>query len=261
MIFRKKGMPEEGELVLCTVTKIMYHAVFTNLDEYDKSGMINISEISPGRIRNLRDFVVEGKKVVCVVLNVDHEKGHIDLSLRRVNDNQKRKKLEEIKQEQKAEKIVEFLANKEGLKFEDMYNKVKDAIFKKYTNFSTCFNDVVANGFSLESLDIEKKTAAALEEVIKQRIKPPEVELKGNLILQTYDPNGVDIIREAISKAIEKNSSNIEIRYLGAGRYAVSVKASDYKGAEKILKSSVDAAIKHMEKSKGSASFERHEKK
>jgi translation initiation factor 2 subunit 1 len=259
MIFRKKGMPEEGELVLCTVTKIMYHAVFVNLDEYDKSGMINISEISPGRIRNIRDFVMEGKKVVCMILNIDKEKGHIDLSLRRVNENQKRRKLEEIKQEQKAEKIVEFVAQKEGLKFEDVYAKIKDPIFKKYSNLSTCFSDVVVNKVTLEGLGIEKNISTVLEEIIRQRIKPPEVELKGDLILQTYDPDGVDIIKEAISKAEEK--SNAEIRYLGAGKYSVLIKAADYKEAEKSLKASVDAAVKHMEKSKGAASFERHEKK
>lgn len=260
MIFRKKGMPEEGELVLCTVTKIMYHAVFVNLDEYDKSGMINISEISPGRIRNLRDFVVEGKKIVCMVLKIDKEKGHIDLSLRRVNENQKRRKLEDIKQEQKAEKIVEFLAQKEGLKFEDVYGSIKEQIFKKYANLSSCFSDVVVNNASLESLGIDKKISVVLEEIIRQRIKPPEVELKGDLLLQTYDPDGVDIIKEAISKAKDKSSS-IDIKYLGAGKYSVSIKASDYKGAEKSLKSSVDAAIKHMEKSKAIASFARHEKK
>jgi translation initiation factor 2 subunit 1 len=260
MIFRKKGIPEEGELVLCTITKIMYHGVFANLDEYDKSGMINISEVSPGRIRNLRDFVEEGKKIVCVVLKIDREKGHIDLSLRRVNENQKRKKLEEIKQEQKAEKILEFLAQKEGLKFEELYNNIKEPIFKKYLNFSSCFADVVTSDLKLESLGIDKKIAAPLEELIRQRIKPPEVELKGELYIQTYDPDGVDIIKEAISRAKEKNDK-VDIRYLGAGKYSMSIKATDYKEAEKIMKSSVDAAVKHVEKNKGTASFARHEKK
>ena len=110
MLLKKQGFPQEGELVLCTVTKIFGHSVFVTVDEYNRSGMINISEVSPGRIRNLRDFVVEGKKIVCFVLRVNQEKGHIDLSLRRVNDNQKRKKLESMQLEQKAEKMLEFVA-------------------------------------------------------------------------------------------------------------------------------------------------------
>ena len=65
----KKGLPEEGEVLLCSVTKIYPHCVFVNIDDYsNKSGMIHISEISPGRIRNIHDYVKEGKKIVCKVL-------------------------------------------------------------------------------------------------------------------------------------------------------------------------------------------------
>jgi len=259
MIFKKKGMPEEGELVLCTITKIMYYSIFANLDEYDKSGMIHISEISPGRIRNIRDFVVEGKKVVCKILNVDKEKGHIDLSLRRVNEGQKREKLDEVKQEQKAERIIDFVAQKEGLKLEVLYDKLKEPVMKRYPNMSACFQDVVVSGLKLASLGMDKALAEQLEDVIKQRIKPPEVELKGNLSLQTYEPGGVEIIKGAVLKAREE-SDNVAITYLGAGKYLVSVKAADYKVAEKSLKQALDAAIGFMEKNKGTASFVRHEK-
>ncbi|MEK6948847.1 MAG: S1 RNA-binding domain-containing protein, partial [Nanoarchaeota archaeon] len=60
MLLQKKGFPQEDELVLCTVTKVEFHSVFVTLDEYGKGGMIHISEVSPGRIRNIRDFVREG---------------------------------------------------------------------------------------------------------------------------------------------------------------------------------------------------------
>ena len=91
MLLRKAGFPEDSELVICTVTKINPGSVFVNIDEYDRSGLIHISEISPGRIRNIRDYVKEGKKVVCKVLHVDSNKGHIDLSLRRVSDGQRKR--------------------------------------------------------------------------------------------------------------------------------------------------------------------------
>jgi len=110
MLLKKEGFPEEDELAICTVTKVQFHSVFANLDEYGKGGMIHISEVSPGRIRNIRDFVKEGKKVVCKVLRINTDRGHIDLSLRRVTEGQKRNKIDELKQEQKAEKILEFVA-------------------------------------------------------------------------------------------------------------------------------------------------------
>ena len=124
MLFKKQGFPDEGDLVLCTVTSVQYHSVFVDMDEYGKSGMIHISEVSPGRIRNIRDFVKEGKKVVCKVLRINEEKGHIDLSLRRVNESEKRRKIDEIKKEQDSEKIVEIAAGKIGVKTEQLYNEI-----------------------------------------------------------------------------------------------------------------------------------------
>ena len=107
MFYKKKGLPEENELVVCTVKKILYHSIFAELDEYSKlDGMIHISEVAPGRIRNIRDYVREGKRLVCVVLKVDTVKNHIDLSLRRVSMSIRHKKNEEFRQEMKAEKLL-----------------------------------------------------------------------------------------------------------------------------------------------------------
>src|SRR3990167_9954155 len=98
MFYKKNGLPEESEIVVCTIKKILPNSVFVDLDEYEnKEGLIHISEISPGRIRNIRDFVKEGKKIVCKVLKVDVQKGHLDLSLRRVNQVQRINKNKEYK--------------------------------------------------------------------------------------------------------------------------------------------------------------------
>jgi translation initiation factor 2 subunit 1 len=111
MLFQKQGMPQEGDVVFCTVTKVQYHSVFARLDEYDrKSGMIHISEVSPGRIRNINDYVKEGKVVICKVLRINESRGHIDLSLRRVNENQRRAKVEERKHQVIAENILQSYA-------------------------------------------------------------------------------------------------------------------------------------------------------
>ncbi|MBI2549900.1 S1 RNA-binding domain-containing protein, partial [Candidatus Woesearchaeota archaeon] len=110
MLLKKKGFPEDNELVFCTVTSVQSHSVFVKLEEYGLSGMIHISEVAPGRVRNIRDFVVENKPAVCKVIGINKERGHIDLSLRRVTEGLRRAKLNEIKQEQKAEKIVELVA-------------------------------------------------------------------------------------------------------------------------------------------------------
>lgn len=257
MLFKKQGFPEEGELVMCTVTKVQYHSVFVNLDEYDKGGMIHISEVSPGRIRNIRDFVKESKKVVCLVLRINEEKGYIDLSLRRVNEGQKRAKVDEIKKEQMAENIIGFVAKKLNKDVKDVYEDISEKIFKKYDSLYVCFEDVVKTEGLLEKLGMEKKLAKDLEEGVKQRVKPSEVKIEGKLKLVSYEPDGVEIIKETLKKAKEIGKDNFNVTYLGGGVYDIEVKAKDFKEAEKILKNTTQEALNFIKGKEGEGEFTR----
>lgn len=256
MLFKKQGFPEEGELVLCTVTSVQYHSVFVELDEYGKNGMIHISEVSPGRIRNIRDFVKEGKKIVCKVLRINEEKGYIDLSLRRVNESEKRRKIDGIKREQNAEKIVEIAAGKIGVKTEELYKEVSGKI-KNFASLNDFFEKAAQEEGLLESTDIDKKSLKVLEETIKQRIKPTEVEIIGKLKITTYAPNGIEIIKDSLKKAEDAAKGKISINYLGSGSYRFMVKAPDYKEAEKLMKNATESALNNVTKHNGTAEFAR----
>lgn len=257
MLFKKEGFPEEDELVICTVTKVQFNSVFANMDEYQKQGLIHISEISPGRIRNIRDFVKEGKVIVCKVLRVNREMGQIDLSLRRVTESQKRSKVEEMKQEKKVEKILEFIAlslKKDKL---ELYNEVFSKINKKYIMLNHAFQAVAEGELSLEKLGIDKKVATLLEKEITDRMKPGEVEIAGNLTLRSFEPNGVDIVKEAISKALI--SDKVKVSYLGGAKYHIHVAAPDYLEAEELMKKATDGCIDYVKQHKSEGSFARTE--
>ncbi|MBU0628989.1 MAG: S1 RNA-binding domain-containing protein [Nanoarchaeota archaeon] len=256
MLLLKEGFPESDELVLCTVTKIFHNGVFVDLDEYAKGGMIHISEVSPGRIRNIRDFVVEGKKVVCKILRVDDVKGHIDLSLRRVNEGQKKLKINEIKSEQRAEKIIEFAAKKLNLDVKKLYFDIYNKISDKYLSVFLCFEDVVKGNIALEKLPLDKKTADILTELVKERMKPSIVFVGGNLKLKTYASDGVEIIKETLRKL---SGGGIGIVYGGGGKYKIMAKAAEYKDAEKILDKSVSDTISFIEEKGGEGEFVKKE--
>lgn len=257
MLYSKSGFPEDSEIVLCTVTKVHYNMVFVTLDEYqNKTGVIHISEIAPGRIRNIRDYVVEGKKVICKVLRINHERGNIDLSLRRVNDKQRRTKNSQIKQEQLAEKIIELVAKDLKLDVKTLYRTVSDKVFQEYDLIHACFQDAVMEEFNLEKLGLEKKVLEKLKEAVFLRIKPPEVMIAGNFSIITYDPNGVQIVKDALKFV---KGEGVEIKYMGAGKYRLTIKAGDYKTAEDILEKITENVIASVEDKDGEASFERIE--
>jgi len=254
MLLQKKGFPEESELVLCTVTNVQGHSVFVRIEDYGTSGMIHISEVAPGRIRNIRDYVKEGKTVVCKVLRINKDRGHVDLSLRRVTESQRRSKIADIKQQQKAKKIVEHAAKKLNIEPDTAYKEVSDKLLKEYDSVFIGFMDVVENNASLEKLGVSKALASEVEKVVKQRLKPETVSVRGTLMLSSTAPDGVEKVRAALKEA---KKDNVEMKYLGAGRFLLGTKASDYKSAEEILKKASERAITAIKKSGGLGDYKR----
>lgn len=247
MFYKKKGIPEEGDIVICTVKEISYHTVFVTLDEYEKiNGMIHISEISPGRIRNLRDFVKEGKRIVCKILKIRSQE-HIELSLRRVTTSFRINKLEEYKQEERAEKLLESIGKKLKLSLEDMYKEVGYKAIEKYILLNDFFNQVSSEGEKvLTELNVNKKISKEVYEIVKEKIKPVELKIKANLILRSFAPNGIEIIKKAL--ALAKNS---KINYISAPKYSIEVSSTDYKKAESLLKEDADKIINAVKSSGG----------
>ncbi|OVE74683.1 hypothetical protein BVX95_01455 [archaeon D22] len=261
MLQKKDGFPAEGEIVLCTVTNIQYNSVFVKLDEYKNAqGMIHISEISPGRIRNLRDFVKEGKVIVCKILKVHKDRGHIDLSLRRVNENQRRNKLEEIKRAQKADKIAELCAKELKIDVKEFSKILARAISNNFDNLYASFEAVVEEDFDLATLGLEKNLVEVLDSQIRQKIKPISVKIEGTLTLTSFESNGMELIKAALMKA-EEVSEQINLYYEGGGHFRIEVTAPEYKEAEKILHDALEILEQQVLKDGGEYKFDRIEHK
>ena len=232
MLYRREGYPAEDELVLCTVTKVLGHAIFVNLDEYDKGGLVHISEVAPGRIRNIREYVEMGKKIVCKVLRINAERGHIDLSLRRVSDKEKKKKLEAIKQEQKAEKVIEMAAKQLDMKTNEAYELVTSKVFERYPFVHNFFKDLAEGNVEAKELIIEP-LAGALQKIVVERFKPAKVSIKGTFTVKSFEPNGVEVVKATFTHAQKGNA--VVIVYIGGGKYKATVEAENYKDAEQTL--------------------------
>ena len=238
----------ESEIVLCTVSKINYHSVFVTLNEYsNKSGMLHISEISPGRIRNIKDFVKEDKVIVCKVLKVDEKKGHIDVSLRRVNENQRRDKIDTLKQEQKADKIIEFVAKETKVDSKKIYDGLNQIVSSKFDHMHQAFNAVVVDEFDLSEVNLDKKVLSVLEETIRTRISPPEVIIKAKLHLESYEQDGIEQIKKLLQSFADMDTEIISIHYLGGGSHQIELTGDEYEPLEKLftsMKEALDASEK-----------------
>ncbi len=216
-------MIEIGDLVLCTVEKIEGTVVFVKVHDSakDLEGSIVVSEIAPGRIRNLRDYVVPKKKIVCKILRISSS-GNVELSLRRVSQKEKKEVMERDKQEKsylsiiktvlgdKSEKIIQEILTKERIY--DLFQEAKENP-KKFEEF------------------FEKKDAEKILEIQKTTQKQRKAVIKKEIRLSTTNPLGIELIKEILS-----NINSVEIKYISAGRYSIATESSDPKTADNYLK-------------------------
>jgi len=259
---RKAEFPEIGDLVVCSVQNVKNFGAFVTLDEYNnKEGFIHVRDVATGWVKYIRDHVREGQKIVCKVLGVDKERGHIDLSLKQVNDHQRREQIQEWKNEKKADKLLEIAATKLGKTLDQAFIEIGDKLIEEYGTLYGAFEDINSNPEALKDLGFDKKVSAALLEVANENIQLPSVRIDGMLDLSCPKPDGIDHVKKALASGLTAGETAIDIHYVGAPRYRITVDAEDYKTAEQALKSAVDTITKSIQKAGGTASFSRKEEK
>ena len=257
---REKEYPDEGELVVGTVTKVQNFGAFVSLDEFpNKEGFIHISEIATGWVKRIRNFVREQQKIVCKVLYVDQAKKHIDLSLKKVNDHQRREKIQEWKNNQKATKLFEMVAKNLNKTVEECYNEFGDKLIKTYGSLHSAFEECSFDANTLKKDGFTGEWLTAFEKISKDNISVPFVEIRGMIILTSWLPDGIEHLRNALSLAekSEYEDVTIEIHYIGAPRYMIAVRAPDYKVAEDQMKKAVETVTTYIEKYNGECEFQR----
>ena len=256
----KKDYPGEGELVVGTVMKVQGFGAFVSLDEYPhKEGFIHISEIATGWVKRIRNHVREKQKIVCKVLRVDAAKNHIDLSLKRVNEHQRRDKIQEWKNSQKSEKLFEMFAESIGKSVEQCYKEFGNELIKKYGSLYGAFEECAYDCNTLKNDGFTGDWLKEFEVVAKDNITIPFVKIKGMITITSWLPDGVTHIRDALALAEqnEYEDVDIQIKYIGAPRYLITVKAPDYKIAEDQMKKAVEKATEHINQYKGECEFKR----
>jgi translation initiation factor 2 subunit 1 len=252
--------PEEGEFVVASVKNVKNFGAFVTLDEYEgKEGFIHIAEVAAGWVKYIRDHVREGQRIVCKVLRVDKAKNHIDLSFKQVNEHQKREKIQQWKNENKAHKLIERVGEKLGKDKDWCIQNIGGPLVEYYGGLYAAFEAAVAEPEEFKA-EWKDDWIDAFLEVARESIQLPYVNIKGKMELICPHRDGIMHLRKALELA-EKTEldATIEARYLGAPKYEISVTAPNYKIAEEALKNAADAVIDYITKYDGEGKFTRRD--
>jgi len=223
-----------GETVLCTVDRIVGTVVFVKIsfDGKEIEGNIVFSEVAPGRIRNIRDYVVPKKKIVCKVLRVSTN-GNIDLSLRRVSQKENKEVREKAEEKQSYSKIIRSI-----------FKEKADEIMKKIGDEEDVYellHDAGENSEKIEKImgkdDAEKIIGVLNAKKIKKAVMKMEIHVSST------SPSGLHDI-----KSVFRDAKGTEIKYIAGGRYSIEIESSDLKMASNELRRIVNEIEKRAKK-------------
>ena len=268
MVKIKTPFPKEGDFVVGRAVNLEQQYIYVDLADYDglpseehARGMIHVSEVSSRWIKNIRNYVRIGQIIVCRVLRVDPSKGHIDLSLRRVNSAQKKKVLKERKYAVKFENLLQFLTEAEGIKMslDEAYELIGWPILELFDYYQETIETLKENGDQVfqNLTSIPESIKEAFLKIVDENVEIATVRISGKVKLMYTDGDGIEKIKETflnIKNIIEnpRDTRKLEISYIGAPFYKIEVTSKDYLDAENILSDAVEILDSNTSKHKGS---------
>ncbi|AWR99903.1 translation initiation factor IF-2 subunit alpha [Metallosphaera hakonensis] len=233
MIYNRHQLPREGDILVATVKQVFDYGSYVTLDEYGgMQAFLPWSEISTRWVKNIRDIVKEGRKVIVKVIRVDRKKGSVDVSLKKVNDDDRKKKNAQWKRIQKTDKILELVAQKLKRSEREAWEQVAWKLEERYGDVFEALQKASKEGEKvlLDAGVPEIWVKPLLEEASKhgeeRKVKESKV-----ILMRTVDPEGVEKIR----KVFDLEDEDVRIFTIGAPRYRVEVSGVDPKAVAQRL--------------------------
>jgi len=202
---------EVGNIVLCTVDRIIGTIVFVKI-EGNGEGAITFSEISPGRIRNIRDFVVPKKQIVCKILRIQGDQ--INLSLRRVAQKEQKEVLEQYKQEKSYRSVLKSV-------LKEKVDEIIDKITKEERLYDF-LEQAKETPKILEKFVTKDESKKILEILLTQKQK--KIISKKDFTLTTTKSEGLKDIKKVLGEI-----QNAKVKYISAGKYTLQLEGGDMK--------------------------------
>eukprot|EP00921_Rhytidocystis_pertsovi_P026270 GHVQ01042371.1.p2 GENE.GHVQ01042371.1~~GHVQ01042371.1.p2 ORF type:complete len:351 (+),score=73.77 GHVQ01042371.1:129-1181(+) len=251
--FYERQFPETEELVMVKVNRIEEMGAYVSLLEYnDVEGMILMSELSKRRFRSVNKLIRVGRHEVVMVLRVDSQKGYIDLSKRRVSPEDLVTCEERFSKSKKVHKTVRHVAQKHGMRVDELNAKVIWPLYKKYGHALDALKEAALDPDEVfKDLDVDGELKESLIQDIKLRLAPQALKLRARVDVWCLGFEGIDAVKDALSRAMVVKDAegriDVKIKLIAPPQYVVVASCYDKdKGMEMINEAikNISTAIK-----------------
>ncbi|XP_061996815.1 eukaryotic translation initiation factor 2 subunit alpha homolog [Rosa rugosa] len=266
--------PEVDMAVMIQVKNIADMGAYVSLLEYNNiEGMILFSELSRRRIRSVSSLIKVGRIEPVMVLRVDKEKGYIDLSKRRVSEEDIATCEERYNKSKLVHSIMRHVAETLGIDLEELYVNIGWPLYRKYGHAFEAFKvivtdpDTVLNALTCEvketgpdGQEVTKVVPAVSEEVkdslvknIRRRMTPQPLKIRADIEMKCFQFDGVLHIKDAMRKAeaAGNNDCPVKIKLVAPPLYVLTTQTLDKEQGITVLGNAIVACTKAIEHHKG----------
>ena len=247
--------PEEGEYVVVTVSSIEKNGAYLDLNGFSDEirAFVFVGEVSSGWVARVRDHIREGQRTVARVTKVRKDKRSVDVSIKSVSEERRRETLQGWKNEQRASQLLKIVGDRNNWKDSELV-KMSSQLEETFGTLYGSFEEASANAEILGEMGFEGDWVSHFIELAVENIVPSSVIIRGRMMIEVWDDEGVELIKKSLLGAESASSKEDEVSvscyYDGAPEYRVEVVAPDYKLAEKAW-ISAQKTVEDMVKSAG----------
>ncbi|XP_020596318.1 eukaryotic translation initiation factor 2 subunit alpha homolog [Phalaenopsis equestris] len=266
--------PEVDTAVMIQVKSIAEMGAYVSLLEYNNiEGMIPFNELSRRRIRSVNSLIRVGRQEPAMVVRVDRDKGYIDLSKRRVSEEDIHACEERYNKSKLVHSIMRHVSETVGVDLEDLYIHIGWPLYRKFGHAFEAFKLIVTDPDSvLESLTKEEKEVGsdgievtkvvpalteelkdALVKNIRRRMTPQPLKIRADIEMKCFQFDGVLHIKEAMKKAEAAGNDDclVKIKLVAPPLYVLTTQTLDKDKGITVLNDAIKACNEAIEKQKG----------
>lgn len=247
--FYREEYPAVESYIMVRVVNVAEMGAYVHLLEYDnKEGMVLLSELSRKRIKSLNKVARVGKVECVLVLRVDADRGYIDLSKRRVNDEDQEKCTKKYQKSKTVHGIMINCAQALKCKLKDCYEKVGWPLYEKYGHAFDALKlavedpDTVFEGILDLNDPEDKRVRDVVMQIVLSRLKPKPSKVRADFEITNFAGDGIDGIKAALKAGLDAvPNTDVKITLVAPPSFVMQTTTSDVEGGIETLNKSLEA--------------------
>ena len=237
--FYRSEFPEADDLVVVKVKEVTDCIAFCHLLEYaEKEAMINSSDVSRKRVRNLKRFLRPNEIHVMQVSEVDEDKNSVVLTKKYVKEEEREETMDWFAKSKSVQSIIQYISKKCEVIFEKLQEELVWPLYEEYDHAIEGFKKFKKHPEILRSYNIPEEVFDHLIREIKNRYREKAVKTVCEIDVNCFGIDGIDAIKSALIKGRDLDK-DISITLQSTPTYHITVtnktKEEGLKLAEKCM--------------------------